>query len=88
MKNLIQHVQIKVIQFLKDCKIMPCKLIDAAINMSADLTCRAKSILIIYKKQCQIVVPQIPRKSIGACDLDQTIDTFIKIFFHLPCIYG
>ena len=69
MKNLIQHVQIKVIQFLKDCKIMPCKLIDAAINMSADLTCRAKSILIIYKKQCQIVVPQIPRKSIGACDI-------------------
>ena len=53
----------------KDCKIMQCKLIDAAINMSTDLTGRAECILIIYKKQCQIVVPQISRKSIGTCDL-------------------
>ena len=88
MEYFVQKIQVKIIQFLEDCKIMECQLIDASVDMSTDLARGAECILVVHKKQSQIIVPQVSCKSIGTCRLDQTVDTFIEIFFHFFCVYG
>ena len=88
MEYFVQKIQVKIIQFLEDCKIMECQLIDASVDMSTDLARGAECILVVHKKQSQIIVPQVSCKSIGTCCLDQTVDTFIEIFFHFFCVYG
>ena len=86
MEQFVQHCQIKVIEFFKNRKIMKCKLIDTAFDCTSDLARSTECIFMIYKKKCKIIVPQISRKSIRTCNFDQTVDAFIKFFFHLACI--
>ena len=86
MEQFVQHCQIKIIEFFKNRKIMKCKLIDTAFDRTSDLARSTECIFMIYKKKCQIIVPQISRKSIRTCNFDQTVDAFIKFFFHLACI--
>ena len=53
------------------------KFIDAAADLSTDLTGRTEHIFIVHQKVGQISVPEISFKSIHACQIHQTVDALI-----------
>jgi hypothetical protein len=60
------------------------KLVDAAADLSPDLTGRTERIFVVHQKVGQIGVPEISLEAIGACQIHQAVNALIvktaKIF--------
>ena len=87
MKQFVQHIQVKIIQFFENRKIMKCKLVDASLDRTADLARHTEGILMIDQKKGQVIMPQISCKSIRSGDFNQSVYAFIKLSFHFTCIH-
>ena len=60
---------------------MQCQFVQAALCRPCDLTGGTEGVFVIYQQVGQVIVPQVPGKSIGICHFYQTADTAIEEWF-------
>ena len=55
-------------------------MVDAALHRASDLRSGAECVFVVYQKLCQVIVPQIPGKSVHSSHLHQASCHMEKFF--------
>ena len=83
-KYFVKNSDVEIVQLFEYPEIIFCKVIDAAFDGSADLTCHTECIFMIYQKECKICMPDISGKSVHSCQFHQSVHTLKKLILFCP----